>query len=92
MMKEEFENIEQQLWEFVYELLPDDEADELRRLISSDADVARAYTRVKMRVDQVAVRKRTVGHTFLCGGQSGRRPRCGSGSFSQMLAASRQSG
>ncbi len=48
------ENLEQQLWELVYELLPDDQAREVCDMIAADPDVARLYAEVKLRSELVA--------------------------------------
>jgi hypothetical protein len=48
------ENLEQQLWELVYELLPDDQAQEVCEVIAADPDVARRYAEVKLRSELVA--------------------------------------
>ncbi len=48
------EDREQLLWEFVYGLLPERDAAELRKLITSDPEVAREYVRVKQRSELVA--------------------------------------
>ncbi|MCO6458097.1 MAG: hypothetical protein J5I93_22565 [Pirellulaceae bacterium] len=45
---------EQQLWEYVYDLLPDTEAQELVRRIGSDPDLARAYAEVKLQSELLA--------------------------------------
>lgn len=47
------EDLQQQLWEFVYDLLPPDEADALVERISRDPHVARLYAEVKLRTDIV---------------------------------------
>ena len=41
------EELEQQIWEFVYDLLPDDEAEALRRRIAAEADAARLHDEVR---------------------------------------------
>jgi hypothetical protein len=41
------DDLEQQLWEFVYDLLPPDEAEALRRRIAAEADVARWHDEVR---------------------------------------------
>ena len=41
------EDVEQRLWEFVYELLPEDDAEALRRRIAAEADVARLHAEVR---------------------------------------------
>ncbi|MCY2993635.1 MAG: hypothetical protein NTY19_38015 [Planctomycetota bacterium] len=46
--------LEQQLWELVYELLPEQEAAALRQRISSDPEVARAYAEVKLQTEILA--------------------------------------
>ncbi|TVS15911.1 MAG: hypothetical protein EA424_15110 [Planctomycetaceae bacterium] len=48
------ENLEQQLWELVYELLPDDQAQEVCEKIGADPDVARRYAEVKLCSELVA--------------------------------------
>jgi len=48
------EDVEQLIWEFVYELLPEDEAEEVNRRITSEPDVARVYAEVKMQTDLLA--------------------------------------
>lgn len=48
------ENLEQQLWELVYELLPDDQAQEVCEKIAADPDVARRYAEVKLYSELVA--------------------------------------
>lgn len=50
-----------QLWEFIYGLLPAEEAEALRRRIASDPDVARAYARVKLQSEIVAAAARWQG-------------------------------
>ena len=45
--------LQQQLMEFVYGLLDEDEANALSERITSDPDVARAYAKVKLQCDQV---------------------------------------
>jgi uncharacterized protein YfaS (alpha-2-macroglobulin family) len=45
--------LRQQLWEFVYELLPPEEEAALSERISSDPDVARAYSEVKLQTELV---------------------------------------
>ena len=47
------EDLQQQLMEFVYGLLEDDEANALCERITSDPDVARAYAKVKLQCDLV---------------------------------------
>ena len=46
-------DLHQQLWEFVYDLLPEDEAQAMRERISSDPDVARAYSEVKLQTEVI---------------------------------------
>jgi alpha-2-macroglobulin-like protein len=46
--------LEQSMWEFVYGLLPDDEALAIREQIVADPDVARLYAEVKLRSNLVA--------------------------------------
>ncbi len=46
--------LEQQLWELVYELLPEQEAAAIRQRISSEPDVARAYAEVKLQTEILA--------------------------------------
>ena len=41
-------DLQQQVWEFVYDLLPEDEAQTMRERISSDPEVARAYSDVML--------------------------------------------
>jgi hypothetical protein len=48
------DELDQQLWEFVYDLLPEQDAASLRQRITSEPDVARAYVRVKLRSELVA--------------------------------------
>ncbi|MCA9122840.1 MAG: hypothetical protein H6822_30535 [Planctomycetaceae bacterium] len=48
------EELQQQLMEFVYGLLEDDEANALCARITSDPEVARAYSKVKLQCDLVA--------------------------------------
>ena len=48
------QDLEQQLWELVYELLPEEDAVALRRRITSEPDVARAYAEVKLQSEWVA--------------------------------------
>ncbi len=48
------EQLEQQIWEFVYGLLPEDEAEAVRERITSDPDVARLYAEVKLQSELVA--------------------------------------
>jgi anti-sigma factor RsiW len=48
------EHLEQQMWEFVYGLLPDDQAEAIRGQITADPDVARSYADVKLRSELVA--------------------------------------
>ncbi|MCL4201090.1 MAG: hypothetical protein KJ000_01255 [Pirellulaceae bacterium] len=48
------DQLEQSMWEFVYGLLPDDEAQAIRDQINADPDVARLYAEVKLRSDLVA--------------------------------------
>jgi len=48
------EDVEQQIWEFVYGLLSQDEADELNRHITTDPDAARLYAEVKLQADILA--------------------------------------
>jgi hypothetical protein len=45
---DEYERLQQRLIEFIYDLLPDDEAADLSEQITSDPDVARAYAEVKL--------------------------------------------
>jgi len=47
-------DVEQLIWEFVYELLPADEAEEINRRITSEPDVARLYAEVKLQADILA--------------------------------------
>jgi hypothetical protein len=47
------EQLEMQLWDLIYGLLPDDEARQLCERITSDPEVARAYARAKLRADLV---------------------------------------
>lgn len=42
------EELDQQLWEFVYDLLSEQEVEDVRARITSEPDVARAYSRVKL--------------------------------------------
>lgn len=53
-MMDHLENLEQQLWELVYELLPDDQAQRMCDIIADDPDVARLYAEVKLRSELVA--------------------------------------
>ncbi|MBP86504.1 MAG: hypothetical protein CMJ64_07300 [Planctomycetaceae bacterium] len=46
-------NLHQQLWEFIYDLLPEDEEIAVRKRISSDPEVARAYSTVKLQTESV---------------------------------------
>ena len=48
------EELEQQLWEFVFDLLTPEEADAMRKRITSDPDVARLYAEVKLQTEIVA--------------------------------------
>jgi len=48
------EELQQKLWEFVYELLPDDEAQALKDQITSDPQIARAYAEVKLQSEVLA--------------------------------------
>ncbi len=48
------EDLEQQIWEFIYGLLPENEADEVNRQITSDPDVARLYAEIRLQADLVA--------------------------------------
>lgn len=48
------EELEQQIWEFVYGLLPDDEADALRRQLADDAEAARLYDEIRRRAGMLA--------------------------------------
>ncbi len=48
------EQMEQQMWEFVYGLLPDDEAQAICAQVVADPDVARLYAEVKLRSELVA--------------------------------------
>jgi hypothetical protein len=48
------QELEQQLWELVYELLPEEEAEALRHRITSEPDVARAYAEVKLQSELIA--------------------------------------
>ena len=52
--KQPNDQLQQQLWELVYDLLPSDEAEVLCLRITSDPDVARAYSRVKLKSELVA--------------------------------------
>lgn len=45
--------LHQQLWEFAYDLLPEEEAGKLRERICSDPEVARAYATVKLQTELV---------------------------------------
>jgi hypothetical protein len=45
--------LDQQLWEFVYDLLSEREQEDIRAQITSDPDVARAYARVKLESELV---------------------------------------
>ena len=47
-------DLQQQLWELIYDLLPEDDAQKLREQITSDPDVARAYATVKLQSEAVA--------------------------------------
>ena len=42
------EHTQQQLWELIYDLLPDEDADALRERIRSDPELARAYATAKL--------------------------------------------
>lgn len=48
------DELEAQIWEFVYGLLPDDEADALRRQLAADADAARLCDEVRRRAALLA--------------------------------------
>jgi len=48
------EDLEQQIWELIYGLLPENEADDLNRQITSDPDTARLYAEVRLQVDVLA--------------------------------------
>jgi hypothetical protein len=48
------DELQQQIWEFVYGLLPEDESLALRKQISSDPDAARLYAEVKLQTEIVA--------------------------------------
>ncbi len=48
------DDLHQILWEFVYELLPDDQMAALREQISSDPETARAYAIVRQQIDLLA--------------------------------------
>lgn len=50
----EFDDLEQKLWELEYGLLPDDEASALRQRIASEPDVAAAHGRVSAQSAMVA--------------------------------------
>ncbi|MDP7015771.1 MAG: hypothetical protein QGG36_08230 [Pirellulaceae bacterium] len=54
--------LEQQLWDFVYGLLSDDESAEMVERISSDPALARAYAEVRLEADMLAAAAR-VPHT-----------------------------
>ena len=51
---EPHDELDQQLWEFVYDVLPGHEVQRLREQITSDPEVARAYVRVKQRSELLA--------------------------------------
>ncbi len=57
------DQVRQQLWEFIYELLPEDQMQEWRERITSDPDIARLYAEVKLLADQVAEALVYVGPT-----------------------------
>jgi len=46
-------DLNQQLWEFIYDLLPEEEAAALREQITSDPQVARAYALAKLQTEMV---------------------------------------
>lgn len=48
------EELEQQLWEFVYELLPGEDAASVADLITSDPDAARLYADIKLQQELLA--------------------------------------
>jgi hypothetical protein len=48
------EQLEQRMWEYVYDLLSDDEANALEAQITSEPDVARVYAEVKLQSERVA--------------------------------------
>lgn len=48
------EDLEQQIWEFIYGLLPENEADDLNRQITSDPDTARLYAEIRLQADVLA--------------------------------------
>lgn len=50
----QYDELDQQLWEFVYDLLPEQDYESLRDRIRSDPAVARAYARVKLQSELVA--------------------------------------
>jgi len=52
------DELQQQLWELVYDLLPSDEAAELCQRVTSEPDVARAYARIKLESELIAVAAR----------------------------------
>ena len=56
------ETLDQRLVEMIYGLLPEDEATELQRRISSEPDVARAYAEMKLRTDLLAKAARLERH------------------------------
>ncbi|MBC8869581.1 MAG: hypothetical protein H8E44_09195 [Planctomycetes bacterium] len=51
---ERTEDLEQQIWDFTYGLLPEDEAERLTRRITSEPDTARLYAEVKLQADLLA--------------------------------------
>ena len=48
------DELEQQLWEFAFDLLTPEEAEAVRRRITSEPDAARLYAEVKLQTEIVA--------------------------------------
>jgi len=48
------DDLQQQLFEFIYDLLPEDEAAQLNERITSEPDVARAYAKAKQQTEMLA--------------------------------------
>jgi hypothetical protein len=48
------EELEQQLWEFVFDLLPAEQAEQIKQRITSDPEVARLYAQTRLQADIVA--------------------------------------
>jgi hypothetical protein len=58
---ESHDGLEQQIWELVYDLLPEDEAEQLRQRVCSDPQLARLYADVKLKSQLVAEATRIQG-------------------------------